>query len=75
MVVHELKPLFFTYFLANFTLLGAQEGTTIINTGQPLPPVSNTGPPFSLTQDQHDCKDKHWYYSQAPRVDTRGQLW
>jgi len=45
MVVHELKSLFFTYFLAKcvatlplFTLLGGQEGTTIINTSQPPSP-------------------------------------
>jgi len=39
-VKHELKTLFFTSFLAKFTLLGAEVGTTIINTGQPPPPVS-----------------------------------
>ena len=44
-VKHELKTLFFTSFLAKFTLLGAEVGTTIINTGQPPPPVSKQRAP------------------------------
>ena len=72
-VEEDISNMNSAYFFPKFTLLWTWEATTIVNTSQPPPPVSNTrGTPCYHTRP-HRRKHKHWYYSQGLRCWHRAQ--
>ena len=63
------------YLVLKFTLWCAEVATTIINTGQPPPPVSTQGAPHDNTRPPLVSTTGHGNIHKASGVDTRGTLW